>query len=255
MAQRPRLAPSAFDDPEFQAMKAARRSVSHGAAVRESAAITRTQWRLMGRMDEAKIDLRQIIRALNAKKIRFVLTGAHGIGGWTGRPRATHDVDILVKAGRSHARAVKALRELYPDLEVRAFPGVIGFFVPGKKESVIDVIYPHRADLAETLTHAVPVNDKGLEYLIPSLEAALANKYGAMLNPGRDLKKRHQDALDFSWMVSHSTDESQTPLDLSWLAELGEKVWPGGGRDEILRLVEHVKQGGVVELRSLIREE
>jgi hypothetical protein len=86
---------------EWQAQKAARRSLSHDAAVKESAQITKLQWRLMGKMSAAAISLDRIIRALNAKKIPFVLTGAHAIGGWTGRPRATHDVDILVKAGRN----------------------------------------------------------------------------------------------------------------------------------------------------------
>src|SRR5205807_1856008 len=108
-------------------------------------------------------------------------TGAHAIGGWTGRPRATRDVDILVKAGRNHARAVKVIRELYPQLETRNFTGVTAFFVPGENESVIDITYPHRADNEETLNNPVWVKTPdGLKYRIPSLEAALANKYGAM---------------------------------------------------------------------------
>src|SRR5208283_3926283 len=118
-----------------------------------------------------------------------------GIGGWTGRPRATQDVDILVKGGRNHVRAVKAIKALYPELEVREFAGVTGFFPPGQRASVIDVTYPHRADIAETLATAIWTEDKkqGLRYRIPSLEAALANKYGAMLTPTRDPKKRGQD--------------------------------------------------------------
>jgi hypothetical protein len=45
-----------------------------------------------------------ILEALTAKKVPFVLTGAHGISSWTGLPRATHDVDILVKSGSNYAR-------------------------------------------------------------------------------------------------------------------------------------------------------
>ena len=60
-------------------------------------------------------------------------------------------MDILVKVGRNFARVVKAIRTLYPQLEVRVFTGVTGFFLPGEKWSVINVIYPHRADLEETL--------------------------------------------------------------------------------------------------------
>jgi hypothetical protein len=207
----------------------------------------------MGKMASAKIDLYAIIRTLNEKRIPFVLTGAHALGGWTGKPRATKDVDILVKGGRNHARAVKALRELYPHLEVRMVHGVAAFFVPGETESVIDVTYPHRADTAETLAHPVWVEDKGLRYRIPSLEAALANKYGAMLTPTRQLGSRLQDSVDFTRMVEHSFDAGQQPIDLEKLADLGEKVWPGGGGEEILRLVETVKRGEVLDLRALIR--
>jgi hypothetical protein len=45
----------------------------------------------------------------------------------------------------------------------------------------------------------------------------------------------------------HSLDEGQTPIDLEKLAAFGEKVWPGGGA-EILRLVEQVKAGQVINL-------
>jgi hypothetical protein len=191
---------------------------------------------------------------LTNKRIPFVLTGAHAIGGWTGDPRATHDVDILVKGGRNHARAVKALRELYPHLEVHTFFGVTGFFVPGEKKSVIDVTYPHRDDIAETLAHPIWIEDAGLRYRIPALEAALANKYGAMLALSRDPGKRLTDAADFTKMVQHSFEEGQQLIDLDRLRELGEKVWPEGGGDEILRLIELIKGGGIVDLNVLHKQ-
>src|SRR5439155_23920249 len=98
------------------------------------------------RVVTSPVDLYQVLRTLRQKRIPFVLTGAHGIGGWTGRPRSTHDVDILVKAGRNYARAVKAMKALYPELEVRDLRGVTAFFLPGEKVSVLDITYPHRAD-------------------------------------------------------------------------------------------------------------
>ncbi len=191
------------------------------------------------------IDLRRILAILTEKKIPFVLTGAHGISGWTGRPRATHDVDILVKSGRNYARAVKALKELYPQLEVHNFFGVTAFFVAGEKQSVIDVTYPHRADLEVTLQSAIWIEEDGQRYRIPALEAALSNKYGAMLTLNRDPLKRTQDAVDFGYMVQHSTEESREPIDETKLEALGEKVWPDGGGKEILKLVEQARTGQV----------
>jgi hypothetical protein len=75
-----------------------------------------------------------------------------------------------------------------------------------------------------------------------------------MLSPATDPRKQLQDSLDFSWMVQHSLDEGRRSIDLARLKELGERVWPQGGGEEILRLVEQVKRAGVVDLSSLIRE-
>jgi hypothetical protein len=162
-------------------------------------------------------------------------------------------VDILVKGGRNQARAVKVIKELNPELEVRNFAGVTAFFIPGETESVMDVTYPHRADLEETLKNPTWTENKeqGLRYRIPSLEEALANKYGAMITPNRAPVKRQQDLIDFGWMVQHSADEGQRAIDLQRLESLGEMVGPGGGGKEILRLVEAVKAGKSVDLNSL----
>ena len=112
--RRPNVAPG---DPAWEAMKAARRGLSHDEAVQEIAFLQR-QYRLQwsNRVPPSPVDLNVVLRTLIQKRIPFVLTGAHGIGGWTGRPRNTQDVDILVKPGRNHG-----LRgEGYP----RSLPGV-----------------------------------------------------------------------------------------------------------------------------------
>jgi hypothetical protein len=191
------------------------------------------------------VDFHQIIDTLTEKKVPFVLTGAHAIGTWTGRPRATHDVDILAKGGRNCARAVKALRALYPTLEVRDLSGVTAFFVPGETQSVIDVTYPHREDLQVTLATAIWIEADGRRYRIPTLEAALTNKYGAMLTLSRDAIKRTLDAVDFGQMVQNSDAPGRTTVDLTLLESLGKKVWPSGGGQEILEMVAQVRAGSV----------
>jgi hypothetical protein len=228
---------------EWEKMKARGRNLRPHDAVMECADLSALYRERHRSMAPVQPSFRQIVQTLNAKKIPFVLTGAYGISTWTGRPRSTHDVDILVKAGRNQARAVKALRELYPALEVRNLFGVTAFFVPGETESVIDVTYPHRADNQATLDTALWIQEGGLRYRIPALEAALANKYGAMLTPSRDRLKRAQDAVDFGQMVKHAMDPGREPIDLERLAALGELVWPGGGGDEILRLAKQAEAG------------
>jgi hypothetical protein len=128
-------------------------------------------------------------------------------------------------------------------LEVREFGNVTAFFVPGETESVIDLCLPHRESDIAMLETAIWVKDEGFKYRVPNLEAALAAKYGAMLNPMRDADKRAVDAADFSFMVKHSMKKNRTPIDLDKLYAMGELIWPGGGGKEILRLVEQVKAG------------
>ncbi len=241
-------------DPAWEAAKAARRNFAHDDAVQLVSYLQqqyRSQW--SDAMSASPVDLNEIIRTLTTKRVPFVLTGAHGISGWMGRPRGTQDVDILVKGGRNFGRAVRAIRALYPQLEERAFPGITAFFVQGEKDSVIDVVYPHRADLEETLARPVwTVNkEQGLRYRVPALESALANKYGAMITPNRPAGKRLIDAADFTWMVTHSCDKGRRPIDLERLEALGEKVWRGGGGREVLRLVELVKAGRTIQFDSL----
>jgi hypothetical protein len=252
--QRYRRAKVLDTDPDWELMKAARRNLHHDDAVQEVLYLQK-QYRLQwsNRVAESPVDLHVIVRTLTTRRIPFVLTGAHGIAGWTGKPRNTDDVDILVNGGRNHARAVAAIKALYPHLEVRNFAGVMAFFVAGEKASVIDVTFPHRADLEDTLANPVWTENKeqGYRYRIPSLEHALANKYGAMLTPSRRLDKRMQDAVDFTRIVQHSEDEGRKPIDLAKLMILGEKVWLDGGGKEILRLVELVKAGKAVAIDSL----
>jgi hypothetical protein len=235
-------------NPEWEAMKAATRNLPHHEAVAESAALREQYFRMCKARAFGMVELYAVLRILREKRVPFVLTGAHGIAAWTGRPRATHDVDILVKSGRNYVRAVKALRSAYPELEVHQAAGVTGFFLPGDDQSLLDVTYPHRVDLAETLETAIWVEEKGERYRIPRLEAALANKYGASLALSRDPGKRAQDLVDFYFMVKHAADPGRQPIDLEKVRELGEKVWPGGGGAEILRMVQDAQEGKVPNL-------
>src|SRR5438105_12500448 len=81
-----RLPEGLLGDPEWEAMKAARRPLSHAQAVAECARLSNQYRKMWVRMAGVTVDLNAILQTLRAKKIPFVLTGAHGIAGWTGRP-------------------------------------------------------------------------------------------------------------------------------------------------------------------------
>ncbi len=230
----------ATTDPEGEAMKAARSNIDHDDAVQLVQFLQHQYLQFWSkRPKDYYIDVYQIMKTLSDKRLPFVLTGGHGFAGWTGRPRATQDVDILVRPGRNYARAVNAVSSLYPRLETKSVPPVTSFFFPGERLPVVDVFYAHRADLVETLNNPTWAENKelGLRYRIPSLEELLANKYGAMSTPTRDTTMRMQDVVDFMGMAKHSEDEGRQPLNQERLEFLGQKVWPGGGGKELLRIV------------------
>ena len=169
----------------WEEVEAIRRPIGHDAAVQESLFLQklfRRQW--SDRMAASPVDLNDIVRTLSGKKIPFVLIGAHAYGGWTGRPRSTFDVDILVKSGRNLPVPSTPSRISIRNWKSVRFRLRSLFIIPGETTSVIDVFDPHRADLEEALTTAIWIDNKerGLRYRIPSLENALASKCGAMLN-------------------------------------------------------------------------
>lgn len=246
LSGRVRSGPWLAGEPAWEAGKSRSRCLSPADAVDECEDLTNLYREIIPGMAK-KIHLVEVLRALQAKRIPFVLTGAHGFSVWTGRPRATKDVDLLLKHGRNYIRAVDAIKEIYSHLKARRFGTVTAFFMPGQQESVIDISYPARPDNEVTLRTAIWVKKHSLRYRIPDLEPALANKYGAMLALGRDPGKRAQDIVDFYYMVRHST-KGRRPIDHEKLETLGEMVWPGGGGKEILRLVNEAMAGKVPNL-------
>jgi hypothetical protein len=175
----------------------------------------------------------EVIRVLRTIGVRFMLVGAHGLGGWTGAPRATHDVDVLV-ATRGHKKAVKALLAAFPHLEAEDEPAVTRLRDPESGQVRIDVLTPNQPLERVGLKHTHTVEGEGESYEVPSLEMALAMKFGPMVSPNRPTEKKYLDAHDFIQMAKTNPD-----IDLE---QLGELVYPGGGK-EIVQLVAQARAG------------
>jgi hypothetical protein len=178
----------------------------------------------------------EVIRLLNAAKVRFVLLGAHGIGGWMRKPRATQDVDVLV-AARGVRKAVRELLAAFPNLEAEEHEVVTRLRDRKSKEVAIDVMKPKQAIFRAALKHTREAELEGAKYLIPSLEMALALKFAAMISLNREDAEKFQDAHDFITMINANAD-----IDLEQLAELGELVYAGGGK-ELVEKVGQVRRG------------
>ena len=97
---------------------------------------------------------------------------------------------------------------------------------------------PNQPLLTVALKHAKAIHSGGQAYKIPSLEMAIALKFGPMVSPNRGETRKLQDAHDFRQVV-----ESNSEIDLEILRELGELVYSGGGA-ELLEMVRQVRAGG-----------
>jgi len=184
---------------------------------------------------EAVIDL------LNAAGIRFMLAGAHATSGWMNESRYTEDVDVLVMT--RHVRlAIRTIQQAYPHLELRDTPVVARFMDPETKIVVLDVMKPNQPLHRVALRYAHRIETAERSYFIPSLELALAMKFAAMASHWRDRVKKIQDTFDFARMV-----QVNEVIDLTKLAKLGERVYPGGGA-EVLDLVRRIQTGESLSL-------
>jgi hypothetical protein len=183
----------------------------------------------------------EVIRVLNAAKISFTLVGAHGLGGWTQKPRATEDVDIVV-IQRHVKKSVTALTAAFPNLDAVDKPVVVQLRDRTTGAVAIDVMKPNQPVIHAALRQTHTVRSGNLTYKIPSLEMALALKFAPMVSLNRAAVDKYQDASDFGRMVL-----SNPAIDLEKLAGLGELVYPGGGA-EVLELVRRVRAGEKLHL-------
>ncbi len=182
-----------------------------------------------------------VIKVLTAAKVTFVLVGAHGIGGWMDDPRATQDVDVVV-AARHLKKAVNALLAAFPQLDPDDKPVVIRLRDRDTKKIVIDVMKPNEQLYRDVLKHTHTVTSGGQTFKIPSLEMALAMKFAAMISLHRQDEDKFQDAHDFIRMVKANAE-----IDLKKLEELGDLVYPGGGKEAVEK-VEQVRRGETLKL-------
>jgi hypothetical protein len=71
------------------------------------------------------------------------------------------------------------------------------------------------------------VVDPETRHFIPTVEAALASKYAAIISDFRDWDKKQQDAVDFRRIARANYDR----VNREHLRRLGDLVWEGGGEE------------------------
>ena len=194
-------------------------------------------FRQMKQRNEAMITPQGVIDVLCKAGIQCVLMGTYGITGYRSEPRATQDVDVLVKK-RDMRKAIRALRKAYPALTVSDTPVVTRFVDPAAGLPVIDVMKPTQPIFQVALRYTVRIGDT---HRIPDLEMAIISKFAAMVSPYRGEAKKLIDGGDFVDIVLHNRKN----IDLDKLLRLADKVYPNGSA-EMKQLLADVDAGRTI---------
>ena len=125
-------------------------------------------------------DYRDMLLALSAEKVRFILVGAYALAAH-GYPRATMDIDIWVMPSPQNADAVlRALNRFGAPLhnlskEDLEKDGTI--FQIGVAPRRIDIITAASGlQFEETYQRSISVNIEGIEVKIPAIDDLIHNK-------------------------------------------------------------------------------
>jgi predicted nucleotidyltransferase len=183
----------------------------------------------------------EVARLLNNSKIPFVLAGAHSISVWLEEPRTTQDVDIIV-GPRNHKKVVRLLTENFPGLQPEDQEVVTRLRDRESNRILIDVMKTNQAHVKAALKNATSIEMENVPIKVPTLEMALVLKFAPMISLMREDQKKFSDASDFTAMVKFNQN-----INLESLAELGDLVYPGGGK-EIVEKVRQVRAGERLQL-------
>ena len=179
-----------------------------------------------------------VIRVLNRAKISFVLVGAYGIAGWLKKPRATEDVDVVV-AAKHVKKAVRELVAAFPELEPEDHEVVVRLRWRSTKAVAIDVMKPIQPPYIDIFKNVKKMSLGKETYRIPNLEMALACKF-ALDDVSLSRMRNRQVSRRVRLHVQMIEKNAEIDLDLS--AEIGETIFPGGGK-ELVEKVAQVRAG------------
>jgi len=184
----------------------------------------------MPRRDLPEI-LADFLERLDGAKVEWVLVGAEAINLFLARPRATVDVDLIVRT--KHLRRVKRiLEEACEDLKETEvhFKGVLSR-EPYRLE--VDVIKSGAHELfGIALDRRIMVGTVA----VPQIEALLALKYLSVVSPWRKREDKFQDASDFT----RAYKENCATIDRALLVDLASRAHEQAGEqfEKFLQAVE-----------------
>lgn len=157
-------------------------------------------------------------------------------------------MDVIVDSAQV-ARAVRALEARFPELAVQDLVHNVRFSsqrggghraIDAERIDVVRADHPLFQRILER--YSVSIQSKGHRILVPTVEGAVALKFAAAISPNRGADSTPQDRADLIAIIRSGQD-----LDPAVLAELGDLVYPGGGK-ELQQVAAGIRAGRNVSL-------
>ncbi|MBC7785323.1 MAG: hypothetical protein H7144_15935 [Burkholderiales bacterium] len=184
------------------------------------------------------MDAVDVARVLNAAKQKYVIVGAHAVNSYSGKPRATIDVDVVAQHPN---KARDALLAAFTDLEATEFPVVIRLVRNGAE--AIDIIRPTSGKLfREALKHITILKIGKVTVNVPCVEVVIAMKFYSMITLTRQQGDRFQDAADFTRVI-----KNHKKLKIELLKQFAELAYLGGSV-EIEEMVADIRAGKPISI-------
>jgi hypothetical protein len=187
----------------------------------------------LAKMQGRPIGPAEVARVLKDAGVKYVIVGAHAANGYTGRPRATVDVDVIVQNPK---KAAKAIAAAFPHLQMQDTLVVTRF--KDQELEAIDLMKATASKLwARLLKDALEMRLENATVRVPSVEGVLAAKFAAMMSPHRRSEDKMIDGGDFIRIV-----KANPHINLALVEELAELLFPDAGKF-VLKLVDDARAG------------
>jgi Nucleotidyl transferase AbiEii toxin, Type IV TA system len=179
----------------------------------------------------------KIARVLNRMKVFYVFVGGVIVGCWTGDPRATEDVDLVLGKGAPIRRVISAIKGIRKDLESTTHRSVIrvrGASATGVR-NLVDLIRPYDGVYSHAERYFITIRVKGTPIRIPTPEMLVVMKYAAATSMNRVPLKQAQDMIDLKTVAI-----AQQSLDLAIVRALANSIGPTLG-ERLVRLIRRTR--------------
>ena len=177
-----------------------------------------------------------IATVLQRHGIEAVFVGGLVVGGLSGRPRATRDVDIIAGTARFGKRLLKELGAVVSSTKVERHPSFLSFMRRGAtgEHEVLDIITSQAGSYRLVFDHTHDLRIDQVSLRIPTAEMMVVLKYTAAMNPVRPKTKQHQDWADLFAVIDANPD-----IKIPLIRHLADEVVPGFGDDLCLKIKAH----------------